>query len=495
MRIHFCGAARGVTGSCHMLELGGVRVLLDCGMFQGPRGESRRLNEWLPEGAAQADAVVLTHGHLDHCGKLPVLARAGFRGPVYCTPASADVARIVLEDAAEIQEEDATYLNHRARDPGEPPVQPLYRRADTHEVYKLMRSTPYGRTTELRKAGTTHGPAPMRFTFLDAGHILGSAYVLIEYSDEGQNRTLLFTGDIGRYGTPIIRDPQPLPGPADLVITESTYGAKRHAPMSEIEPQFLDAVRTCAQRRGRMLVPAFAVGRTQTVLHCLQKFVHAKQIPDLPIYIDSPMGVEVSHVHARHRENYDDETLRLIGTGDLFGLSRVRFATSSQQSREINADRGPCVIIASSPTCEFGRILHHLKQSVERESDMVVFTGWIPSGTLGRRIQSGEPRVRIYDRWYDVRCEVRTIHGLSAHADADELVRFLKPTLVERSVAYVVHGEAEQSEGLAQRLLQEGIGDVIVPALETSVITAAPSGRSATPTSSDGTRGVMTDGD
>jgi metallo-beta-lactamase family protein len=277
------------------------------------------------------------------------------------------------------------------------------------------------------------------------------------------------------------------------VITESTYGDKSHAQIEDVEPQLLDAVKTCVARGGRMLVPAFAVGRTQIVLYYLQRFVHARQVPPIPIFIDSPMGVEVTEVHQRHRENYDDATNELIGSNDLFGLARVKFATSAQQSREINAVRGACVIIASSPTCEFGRILHHLKHSVENERDMVVFTGWIPHGTLGRRIQSGERRVRIYDRWYDVRCETRTIHGLSAHADADELLRFLKPTLHERTTAYVVHGEPEQSEGFARRLLEAGMGSVIVPALETSVIDSPSGARKAAkaPRSGD----VVTDGD
>jgi metallo-beta-lactamase family protein len=472
-----------------MLELGPLRVLLDCGMFQGSRAESRRLNEWLPPGAARADAVILTHGHLDHCGKLPLLVRHGFAGPVYCTPATFDVARIVLEDAAEIQEEDAQYLNQRSRDPGQPQVQPLYTRADAHDVFKQFQRTRYGERTEIRKDG-----ASIQFTFHDAGHIIGSAYVIIEYADEDERRTLLFTGDVGRYGTPIIRDPQPLPHPVDRVITESTYGEKRHAPMSEVEPQLLDAVKACIARGGRLLLPAFAVGRTQVILYYLQHFVHAKQIPQIPIFIDSPMGVEVTEAHQQHREYYDHETNRLIGENDLFGMARVTFAVSAQQSREINAMRGPCVIIASSPTCEFGRILHHLRHSVENERDMVVFTGWIPHGTLGRRLQRGEKRVRIYDRWYDVRCETRTIHGLSAHADADELLRFLKPTLHERTTAYVVHGEPEQSEGFARRLLESGMGSVIVPALETSVIDS-PSGARPKPPDPRNRRDVVTDGD
>jgi metallo-beta-lactamase family protein len=472
MRIQFCGANRAVTGSCHLLEINGIRVLLDCGMFQGPRAESRRLNEWLPEGAVSVDAVILSHGHLDHCGKLPVLARAGYRGPIYCTPATTEVARIVLIDAAQIQEEDAIYLNQRSRDSGQPPVRPLYQRVDAHNVLKLFQRVPYGQKTQLRRKGQTDGRPAISFTFLDAGHILGSAYVLIEYHQEGELRRLLFTADIGRFGSPIIRDPHPLDGPVDHVITESTYGDKSHSPMSQIEPQFLDAVKTCIDRRGRMIVPAFAVGRTQVVLHCIQRFIHSGQIPEIPIYIDSPMGVEVAEVHLRYRENYDEETRRLIGENDLFGISRVKFAASAQQSREINADRGPCVIIASSPTCEFGRILHHLKHSVENPRDMIVFTGWIPSATLGRRLQSGEKRVRIYDRWYEARAEVRTIHGLSAHADAGEMLRFLGPTITPATTFYVVHGEVQQAEGMARRLLDGGAGNVLIPAIETAAMSA-----------------------
>lgn len=467
MQIHFCGADRTVTGSCHLLEINGLRVLLDCGMFQGPREEARRLNHWMPDAAASADAVILTHGHLDHCGKLPLLVRSGYSGPIYCTAATGEVARIVLEDAAQIQEEDAQYLNERAREPGQPQVEPLYRRVDAHGVLKQFQRVSYGQKTEIRRNGSS-----VHFTLFDAGHILGSAYVLIDYVDEGRPRKLLFTGDVGRFGTPIVRDPQPPPGPVDQLITESTYGDTTHVPVAQVEPQLLDALKTCIARRGRLIVPAFAVGRTQVVLHCIQRFIRAKLIPQIPIYIDSPMGVEVSEVHLRYRESYDDETNRLIGANALFGLSHVKFASSSQQSREINSDRGPCVIIASSPTCEFGRVLHHLRHSVENPSDMVVFTGWIPPQTLGRRLQDGQKRVRIYDRLYDVRCEIRTIHGLSAHADAGELMRFLKPALSKSTTAYIVHGEAPQAEGFARRLLIAGVGSVVIPALQTQVMTS-----------------------
>jgi metallo-beta-lactamase family protein len=451
-----------VTGSCHLLEVNGLRVFLDFGMYQGPRDKAREINQWLPDDAARVDAVVLSHGHFDHCGKLPMLTKAGYQGPIYCTAATAAVAQVVLEDAGQIQEEDAQFLNRRSNRPGEAPVQPLFRRVDVRDVLRLFRKAPYGQKTDLGRG--------VSFTFYDAGHILGSAYVVVEWNEAGKDRSLLFTADVGRYGSPILRDPQPIPFPVETVITESTYGSNSHGPMADVEPQFLDAVKTCIARRGRLIVPSFAVGRTQIMLWYLQKFLVEKTIPQIPIFVDSPMGVEVSHIHSDFPDNYDDETRKLIGQSDLFGLARVTFASSVQQSKEINAQGGPCVIIASSPTCEFGRVLHHLTVSVERANDMVVFVGWIPPQTLGRRLQNGEKRVRILDRWYDVKCEVRTIHGLSAHADGDELLKFLGPTIRPETTAYVVHGEVDQAEGFAGRLLSAGMGRAVVPAMETSVV-------------------------
>jgi metallo-beta-lactamase family protein len=469
MRIQFCGADRTVTGSSHLLEINGLRILLDCGMYQGPRDEADRLNQLLPDNVAHIDAVILSHGHLDHCGKLPVLCKAGFNGPIYCTPATAEVARIVLEDSAKIQAENAGYLNQRARNPADPKegqlVRPIYLPPDVQPVVKRFKTVAYKTKTDLGKG--------VSFTFFDAGHILGSAYVLIEYLEANRSKTFLFTADVGRYGAPILNDPAPLPGPVDFVITESTYGDKSHGPMSDIEPQLLAAVQSCIQLKSRLIVPSFAIGRTQTILWYMNKFIDEKKIPAIPLYVDSPMGVQVSKVYSQFREDYDEETRALIGTRDLFGLSRVTFASSTDDSKKINADRGPCVIVASSPTCEFGRILHHLIQSVERRDDLVIFVGWIPPGTLGRKLQDGEKRVRILDRWYDLRCRVQTIHGLSAHADGDELLRFLKPTLNAKTSAFVVHGEVDPAETFAARLMAGGMRLAMVPAMDTSTWTSA----------------------
>ncbi len=465
MRIQFCGADRTVTGSSHLLEINGLRLFLDMGLFQGQRDEARAINSRLPADVRSADAIILTHGHLDHCGKLPFAVKQGFKGPIYCTAATGEVARIVLEDAARIQQEDVEYLNHRARDPGEPPAQALYGPADVPAVLRLFKRVNYQQKIDLGKG--------VSFTFFDAGHILGSAYVVVEWSEAGAARSLLFTGDIGRYGEPIIRDPFPIPRAVDQIITESTYGNASHGPIEQVGPQLLDAVKFCIERKSRLLVPSFAVGRTQTMVWYLQKFVHEGQMPQIPIFVDSPMGVEVSRVTSQFPDYYDEETKAMIGKGGLFSLARVTFAASVQESRQINRQAGPCVIIASSPTCEFGRILHHLERSVENPNDLVLFVGWIPPLTLGRRIQERQPRVRIYDRWYDLRCQVRTIHGLSAHADGDELLRFLKPTLVPQTEAYVVHGEVDQAEAFAKRLLAAGIGRATVPATETSLVAYA----------------------
>ncbi|CAA9431362.1 MAG: Metallo-beta-lactamase family protein, RNA-specific, partial [uncultured Phycisphaerae bacterium] len=321
MRIQFCGANRTVTGSSHLIEVNGLRLFLDMGMFQGPRDEARRMNEYLPADVRSADAIILSHAHFDHSGKLPVAVRAGFAGPIYCTPPTAEVARLILEDSAQIQVEDAEHLNRRSRRPDEPRLDPLYAPADIPPVLRLMKRVKYEQRTDLGNG--------VSFTFYDAGHILGSAYVILEWQEQGTGgaagatRKLLFTADVGRYDTPIIRDPHPLPGPVDVVITESTYGNGSHGPIDEVEPQLLDAVRHVVQTRGRLIIPAFAVGRTQTMLWYLEKFAREKLVPPVRVFVDSPMGVEATKITRAFHDYFDRQTLDLVGEDRLFAGDRV----------------------------------------------------------------------------------------------------------------------------------------------------------------------------
>ncbi len=474
MNLRFFGAARTVTGSSHLVEIHGKKILLDCGLFQGKRDVARLQNEHSPESLRRLDAVILSHGHLDHCGRLPMLPQRGYRGPIYCTPATAEVARIVLTDSAEIQMEDANYINRRVKRADEPPVKPLYTTVDANQVNRLYKHVELAQRVALfpNESGEAN---TIGFTLFEAGHILGSSYVVLDWKEDGRARTLLFTADIGRYNTPIIRDPVPPPHPVDVLITESTYGGRVHGPMVDVEPHFEALLKQITESRSRLLIPSFAVGRTQTMLWYVEKLISAGKVPPMKIYIDSPMGVDLTRIYTSCRNAWDDETRDLIAHKDVFGMKHVVLSSTAEQSKAINADRGPCVIIASSPTLEFGRILHHVKQSIERRDDVLLFVGWTPPGTLGRRLQDGEKRVRIYDRFYDVRCQTKTLPGMSAHGDSQELLRFVKPAISEKTQAFVVHGEPEQSESFAALLKRETpVCDVTVPALETSVIEDAP---------------------
>lgn len=465
MLIRFLGAARTVTGSSHIIEVNDTRIMLDCGLFQGPRAFARNANEMTCRGDVcdRLDAVVLSHGHLDHCGRLPMLTTlAGYKGPIYCTDATAEVSRVVLADSAEIQLEDAEYLNKRTLRAGDPEVRPLYTPQDTLQTFKLFNRVKLANRFLIKDIGVT---------LFEAGHILGSTYVWLDFIENGVKRNVLFTADVGRYNVPIINDPVPPPGPAELLITESTYGGRKHDPVENIEPHFLELIKTIIERRSRLIIPSFALGRTQTMLWYIQKFITHGLVRSLPVFVDSPMGSELTRITLDYRDYFDAETRDLLAKQDVFGMKNVTLASSSAQSKAINAVPGPCVIIASSPTCEFGRVLHHLGHSLERPGDAVLFVGWTPPGTLGRRLQDGQKRVRIFDRFYDVKCDIRTLPGMSAHADSDELLRFLKPAVNEHTQAFVVHGEPDQSEVFAQRLVNElGVDDATVPAVETSII-------------------------
>jgi metallo-beta-lactamase family protein len=452
--VTFWGAARTVTGSMHRVDAGGRSLLLDCGLFQGPRAESRRRNREFPFRPKDIDAVLLSHAHIDHCGNLPNLVRQGFAGTIFCTGATAALAGVMLGDAAKIQEEDAAYLN-RHREKGEPAVEPLYDGRDVYRTLRRLRPVPYDTPVEV-------GPG-LEATFVDAGHLLGSAMVHLRIDGPQGKRRLTFTGDLGRPGLPILRDPSPVPA-GDLVISEGTYGGHTHEPVEETAERLGEVVRRTAERGGKVIIPAFSVGRTQTIVYFLHQLINAGRLPDLPVYVDSPMATRATEVYQAHPECFDEETLQLLAEQpDLFGERHVRYVEKVHESVALNHHPGPCVIISASGMCEAGRILHHLKHNIEDPRSTVLIAGYQAEGTLGRRLVERQPAVRILGRELAVRAEVVVLNGLSSHADHGDLLRSLGPLANAPRRVRLVHGEPARLEALAEGLRATGFGDVAIP--------------------------------
>ncbi len=449
----FWGATRTVTGSMHQVEANGKNVLLDCGFFQGRRAESYHRNRDFPFRAKDIDAVILSHAHVDHCGNLPNLVRRGFSGPIYCTPATRALASVMLGDAAKIQEEDANYLNHR-RDRGEPKVEPLYDGRDVYRTLTKLQAVRYGKPFEVVKG--------MEATFVDAGHLLGSAMIGVRIESSSGVRRLSFTGDVGRPGLPILRDPEAIP-PCDLLISESTYGGHTHEPVTETADQLGEVVRRTAARGGRVIIPAFAVGRTQTVVYFLHQLMSAGKLPDIPIFVDSPMATRGTEVFREHTECYDEETLALVNEyPDLFGEKYVHYVEKVNESVKLNQRPGPCVIISSSGMCEAGRILHHLRHGLGNPANTVLIAGYQAADTLGRRLVEKRSEVRVLGRLVEVKAEIIVLNGLSAHADHNDLLRMIGP-LGPQTRVRLVHGEPERAAALAEGLKGIGFADVAIP--------------------------------
>jgi metallo-beta-lactamase family protein len=456
----FWGATRTVTGSMHQLEANGKNVLLDCGLFQGRRAESYHRNRDFPFRAKDIDAVILSHAHVDHCGNLPNLVRRGFSGPFYCTPATRALAAVMLGDAAKIQEEDANYLN-RKRDRGEAKVEPLYDGRDVYRTLTKLQAVDYEKAFHVVKG--------VEATFVNAGHLLGSAMVGVRVETAAGVRRLSFTGDVGRPGLPILRDPEAIP-PCDLLISESTYGGHTHEPVDETAEQLGEVVRRTAARGGRVIIPAFAVGRTQTVVYFLHQLMSAGKLPDIPIFVDSPMATRGTEVFREHTECYDAETLALLEAHpDLFGEKHVRYVEKVNESVKLNQRPGPCVVISSSGMCEAGRILHHLRHGLGNPLNTVLIAGYQAADTLGRRLVEKRPEVRVLGRLVEETAEIVVLNGLSAHADHNDLLRMIGALGRETRVR-LVHGEPERAAALAEGLKGIGFTDVAIPDRGDSVV-------------------------
>jgi metallo-beta-lactamase family protein len=453
LRLTFWGAAGQVTGSMHLLEAAGARILLDAGLFQGRRAEANALNMQLPFDARRIDSVVLSHAHIDHSGRLPLLVKEGFHGPVYATPATRDLSAVMLADAAHIQEKDYEFLRKQSK--VGPDSEPLYTMRDAIAVQDLIVGVPYRRVFYVRKH--------LALDFLEAGHILGSATVDLRIT-EGGNHRLVFSGDVGRSGLPIVRDPEPPTGPIDTLVVEATYADRQHESFDQAESRLGAAVRRTAARGGKVLIPAFAVGRAQELIYSLHRLSRAGEIPEVPIYVDSPLAVDITTVFRMHPEVFDRRERLIEITNELFDFPLLRYVREVAESKALDSNNGPAVIIAASGMAESGRIQHHLAHGIGDHRNLVLFVGFQAEHTLGRRIESGQERVRILGQEYERRAEVESITGYSAHADRNELRSWVKRLGGPIRRAFVVHGEPTGLDAMAAILREEGVRDVKVPA-------------------------------
>ena len=446
MEIEFSGAAREVTGSCHIVRANGKTILLDCGMFQGSRKESREKNERLPLPVDEIDAIVLSHAHIDHAGRLPLLVNRGYQGTIWATAATRDLCGIMLADSAHIQESDARFMAKR----GKEALPPLYTMRDAVRTQELMVGMPYDKTFDVLPG--------VKATYIEAGHILGSASVALDVTENGTTKRLVFSGDVGRSGLAIIRDPVS-PQKADAVIMESTYGNRDHESVDGAREHLAQIVRDTAARGGRVLIPAFAVGRTQELIYDLHELMKNGKVPEIPIYVDSPLAINATSVFAAHPEVFDHTEAFVRQVNDLFEHERVYYTRDAADSKKLNAAQGPMVIIAASGMAESGRILHHLAHGAPDPRNTVLVAGFMAEHTLGRRIVERRPMLRIHGDEVPLRAQVEILNGYSAHADRRELRTWLdgvKATSPALGPVFLVHGEPEAQDALAGSLSQGG---------------------------------------
>ena len=446
MELEFVGAAREVTGSCHILRVNGKTILLDCGMFQGRRSESHLKNLQLPCPIAEIDAVVLSHAHIDHAGRLPFLAAHGYDKTIWATAATRDLCAVMLADSAHIQEKDAEFLQRHRREA----ISPLYTMADAARATELMVGVPYNRAFDIVPG--------VRATFVEAGHILGSASVVLDCTDGGRTQRIVFSGDIGRHGLPIIRDPQPPTG-AEVVIMESTYGNRDHGTLTDSRQELARIVRSTAARGGRVLIPAFAMGRTQDLIYDLHALWRAGEIPAIPIFVDSPLAVDATSVFQMHPEVFDGNEHMVRTVRELFEFPLLQYTRDVEQSKALDTMRTPIVIIAASGMVESGRILHHLAHGAADPRNTILIVGFQAEHTLGRRIVERRPVIKVFGEEVPLRAEVELLNGYSAHADRGELTAWLE-RVREQSPAlrqvFLVHGEPEAQDALADALTAQG---------------------------------------
>jgi len=451
------GAAREVTGSRHMIVANGKKLLLDCGLFQGRRQEAQEKNKNFPFDPVAVDAMILSHAHIDHSGNIPSLVKNGYKGPIYCTPATKDLCFYMLRDSAFIHEKEAEYLNEKKKKKGEDLIEPLYTQEDVDMAMTLFKEVNLNETFE---------PLPgFKITLREAGHILGSAMLQMEITDEkGVAHKIVFTGDLGRRELPVLRDPYKIEE-AEILITESTYGERLHEPMSTAEEKLSAIINKTVERGGKIIIPAFALERTQELVYSLNGLMSVGKIPrDLVVFVDSPLAVNVTDVFRKHKECYDAETLKQFTDHhkDPFGFSMLKYIADVEDSKALNNRHGPFIIISGSGMCEFGRILHHLRNNIEDHRNTIIVVGYMAENTLGRKIKEKQRSVNVFGKPYRLECDVEIIDAYSAHADRSDLLSFATHIKGLKKI-FVVHGEEKSQMGFKDALLSNGFDWVQIP--------------------------------
>ena len=462
MRISFHGAAHTVTGSQHLIEVNGLRLLLDCGLYQGRRSETYERNLNFKYDPRILDAVILSHAHIDHAGNLPNLVKQGFEGNIFATRATVDLAGLMIMDSAHIQESDAEFVNKKRAQRGESPIEPLYTKADAADVIEMFQGVDYGEIFE---------PIPGVVARLyDAGHILGSAGVSLEIEEQGKKTRLWFSGDIGRYRMPLLRDPI-LPDAVDYMIMESTYGDKSHSNPENAFIEFRDVVKRTIERGGKVIVPAFSVGRTQELVYNLNEMMTEREIPSVPVYVDSPLAVNATKVFRAHPECFDDETRQFVleARHPALDFKMLTYVNSVDESKALNDRSDPMVIISASGMAETGRIVHHIRNNIENPKNTICIVSWQAPNTMGRRLADREPEVNIFGDVYQRKCDIATIGGLSGHAGQDLLLKYALGVKETVKRVFLVHGEEKQAMTLKGLLNEKDLSQVHYPELHESV--------------------------
>jgi len=462
MRLFFHGAAQTVTGSQHLLEVNGHRLLLDCGLYQGRRDDTYARNLNFAYDPRTVEAVILSHAHIDHCGNLPNLVKSGYQGPLYATKATADLAAIMMADSGRIQEADAEFVNKKRAARGEEPIEPLYTEADAAQAADLLRGVEYDEPFEVIPGVTAR--------LVEAGHILGSAAVSLEIEEKGRKIRFWFSGDIGRYKLPLLRDPVLPPENVDYLLMESTYGDKSHHDPSQAFEEFREVVSRTIQRGGKVIIPAFAVGRTQELVYNLNIMMFERGVPRVPVFVDSPLAVNASDIFRKHPECFDAETRQFVEEArhPALDFKMLTYIRSVEESKALNERKEPMIIISASGMAETGRILHHLRNNIENPKNTICIVSWQAPYTLGRRLADREEHVKIFGEPYTVRAEIATIGGLSGHAGQNLLVDYAMAVKKTVKKIFLVHGEPKPAAALTEKLKERGIREVYYPELHSS---------------------------